>query len=50
MVYVGFYGSLEVLSDTFAIEDVVTFRLDGIFGDVVTDSANSGFAIIGDEL
>jgi len=45
-----FNRSLQVLSDTFAVEDVVAFGLYGVFSSIVAKSADGRFAVIGYEL
>ena len=44
--YVILYGSINVLLDTFSVEDMSTFCLNGIFGDFITNAANGDFASV----
>ena len=37
-------GGVEILLDTLSVEDVPTFGLNSVLGDVIADSANRGFA------
>ena len=44
--YCGLYGGFQVLLDALAVEDMLALRLDGIFCDIIAESADRRFTVL----